>query len=244
MRIGVFDSGIGGLTVLNELIKHHPDNEYIYYGDSVNIPYGEKDYDFLNGLSKRIINFFLEKRVDLIVIACGTMSSIIDKNKYQIPIVDVISETVKYLNSRTYERVGLIATTRTIETGLFESLLKKSGHKVVSRACPDFVSSIEEDKVDTKDFKVYLKECLSVFSNQNIDILILGCTHYPLIKNHIKAYLNIPLLDMGVVLGKQIQLNDTSIFKLELYFSKIDPLIVSNIQNILKENYDIIEFKV
>ena len=105
MRVGVFDSGIGGLTVLKKIYKHYPNNEYIYFGDTLNLPYGNKTKEELNNLSSLEIEFLLSKKVDMIIIACGTVSSnCIDylKNKYNIPIYDIISPTISYLNNSDY----------------------------------------------------------------------------------------------------------------------------------------------
>ena len=113
MKIGVFDSGIGGLTVLNKLIEKYPNNEYTYYGDIKNIPYGDKSIEELKELSSKIIDFLIEKKVDLIVIACGTISSNLSnylKQKYSIKIIDIISPVINYLNNCDYEKIGVITT--------------------------------------------------------------------------------------------------------------------------------------
>lgn len=105
MRVGVFDSGIGGLTVLKNIYKHYPNNEYIYFGDTINLPYGNKTKEELNYLSSLDVDFLLSKKVDIIIIACGTISAnCINhlKNKYDIPIYDIISPTIEYLNNSTY----------------------------------------------------------------------------------------------------------------------------------------------
>ncbi len=106
MRIGVFDSGVGGLTVLNTLVRKYPNNEYIYYGDTKNMPYGTKSLKELEEFSDKIIKFLLSKNVDIIVIACGTVSSNLYaqlKEKYDIPIFDIITPTINYLNSKDYK---------------------------------------------------------------------------------------------------------------------------------------------
>ena len=128
MRVGVFDSGIGGLTVLKNIYKHYPNNEYIYFGDTLNLPYGNKTKEELNNLSSLDIEFLLSKKVDMIIIACGTISSnCIDylKNKYNIPIYDIISPTINYLNNSNYQNIGVIATNATINSHIFKNNVNK-----------------------------------------------------------------------------------------------------------------------
>ena len=118
LKIGVFDSGIGGLTVLKALINKHPNNHYIYYGDTKNLPYGNKNEEELLVLSSKIIDYFITRKVDLIVIACGTVSSKIYKKlkeKYHLPIIDIIRPTIKYLKEKD-ERFLVLATINTINT--------------------------------------------------------------------------------------------------------------------------------
>jgi len=102
MKVGIFDSGIGGLTVLKNLYKHYPNNEYIYFGDTLNLPYGTKTKEELKKLASNDVDFLLDKNVDIIIIACGTVSSNCINylnHKYNIPIYDIISPTINYLNN-------------------------------------------------------------------------------------------------------------------------------------------------
>ena len=111
MRVGVFDSGIGGLTILKSLLENHPNNEYIYFGDTLNIPYGEKTNDQLKDLSDKIIRFLISKKVDMIVIACGTISSSIYdeiKNKYDVPIYDIINPITNQLKKLKIKKAFLV----------------------------------------------------------------------------------------------------------------------------------------
>ena len=138
MRIGVFDSGVGGLTVLKEVIKKYPNNQYFYFGDNINVPYGTKTKEELFCLASNIIEFLLTKEVDMIVIACGTVSSNIYSQlvlKYDIPMFNVIDATINYVNNSNLENIGVIATDMTVKSKVFEKLNKK----VISKACPFFV---------------------------------------------------------------------------------------------------------
>ena len=195
MKIGVFDSGIGGLTVLKRLIDKYPNNEYIYYGDTMNIPYGDKTIDELKVLSSNIIDFLIKKEVDLIVIACGTISSNLStylKEKYDIKIIDIISPVINYLNNSNYEKIGVIATQATINSKVFSNNINK---EVIEKACPKFVPLIESNNLNELNncFNIYLDDL------KRCDLIVLGCTHYPIIKAEISKYLNnnTRLLDMG-----------------------------------------------
>lgn len=225
MRVGVFDSGVGGLTVLKKLIEKYPKNDYIYFGDTKNVPYGEKNKNELFDLSSKIVEFFIENNIDLIVIACGTISSNCYselKNKYSIPIIDIISPTIKYVTMNNYDNIGVIATTRTIDSHIFRDLLKDI--TVYEEACSEFVNLIENDLYDEIDIDKHLSKIDS-------DTIILGCTHYPLIKDKIKRN----CIDMA----DNIVLPDNNGNSLRvLYFSKLDDKVKKNVNKII--NKDII----
>lgn len=234
MRIGLFDSGIGGLTVLKELIKTHPHNHYIYFGDTKNMPYGNKSKDELFVLADKSIQFLMDKKVDIIVIACGTISSNIDddfKNKYEVPLIDIISPTIDYVNKFNYDNVGLIATSMTIKSGAFTKGIKDL--KVME--CPDFVPLIENQQIDTEICDLKIKEYLEPLKNEQIKHLILGCTHYPILENKIRSFFdnNIKLINMGSVLSETLKTNEEHENKLELYFSKITDQLISNVKMII-----------
>lgn len=229
MRIGVFDSGIGGLTVLKRLLEKHPNNEYIYYGDTKNIPYGDKSIEELKILSCNIIEFLIQKKIDLIIIACGTISSNLSnylKEKYSVNIIDIISPVINYLNNSNYEKIGVIATQATVNSKTFSNKINKEIKEV---ACPKFVPLIENNRINE------LKDYFAIYLNNLTDreLVVLGCTHYPLIKEQIKEYLgnNIKLLDMSECISG-ITNNGTN--KIDLYFSKLDDKIINNINTIIK----------
>lgn len=230
MRVGVFDSGIGGLTVLKNIYRHYPNNEYIYFGDTLNLPYGNKNKEELNNLSSLDVEFLLSKKVDMIIIACGTVSSnCIDylKNKYNIPIYDIISPTISYLNNSDYQNIGVIATNATINSHIFKNNLNKNIYEI---ATPDFVPIIENNKQEdlTKTINKYLKD----YQNK-IDILVLGCTHYPIIKEDINKYFNnqVKLLDMSELLLDKLDNDNKS--SINIYYSKLNDTIINNTKKIL-----------
>ena len=234
MRIGVFDSGLGGINVLSCLIKKYPNNEYVYFGDTKNLPYGDKTKEELLKLASNAIDFLLTKNVQLIIIACGTISSNCYselKEKYHIPIYDIISPTIKYLENVNLDKVGVIGTKRTIESGIFNI----NNKKIFMKATPSLVPIIENNNV-SENFSNILSD-LSCF--KDYDLLVLGCTHYPILKSIIENNLNTKTLDMGDVLVNNIELDNNTKYSCELYFSSISVNLVTNIDNILSTDYKI-----
>lgn len=229
MKVGVFDSGIGGLTVLSKLKKKYPLNDYIYFGDTLNIPYGTKDIDTLYTLSCNIIDFLISNNVDLIVIACGTISSNCYyklKDKYNIPIIDIISPTIEFIKKERYDSVGVLATRRTVNAHIFKNLLPNI---LVYEVNPDsFVPLIESGNTNKIDVNYYLDK---IKSNN----IVLGCTHYPLIKDKIK---NRNVIDMA----DNITLNfNSGNGKVNLYFSKLSNEVLSNIKLFDLGKYNVYE---
>ena len=231
MRIGVFDSGLGGVNVLSCLRRKYPNNDYIYFGDTKNLPYGDKSKDELLKLANDAIKFLLTKNVDIIIIACGTVSSTCYeklKNEYIIPIYDIITPTIEYLNEIKDEKIGVIGTNRTIESNVFLVPNKK----VLQKATPSFVPIIENNLIKEKEQEIINE--LEEF--KDYDILVLGCTHYPSLKDIINK-MNIKTIDMGEVLINKLDINNEGKGTCELYFSLITVNLITNINNILGNNY-------
>ncbi len=203
--IGVFDSGIGGLTVVRQLKKHLPYEDIVYFGDTARLPYGSKSRDTVLRFSIQNILFLLKKNVKLIVVACNTASSaaLCDiKKNFKIPIIGVISPGAAQAASITRnQRVGVIGTRETIRSRAYEKHIKKISKeiKVFSFSCPLFVPLVQEGwagKTITYDIaSVYLEP----LAKKNIDTLILGCTHYPLLKAPVAS-----------VLGRKVKLVDSA----------------------------------
>ena len=192
MKIGVFDSGVGGLTVLKELTKNFK-GEYVYVADLKNCPYGEKSEKYLEDALIEMLDYFISINVDLIVIACGTMSSIARKMKISsykgIKVLNVI-EAVKYhLENKEVDNILLMATLSTIKQENFKKSLLPITKNIIDCPCPDFVPLIESGNLE-KDQKL---EVVSKYINSKIkdklndnSIIILGCTHYPILKDEIR----------------------------------------------------------
>lgn len=233
MRVGVFDSGIGGLTILKSLLENHPNNEYIYFGDTLNIPYGEKTNDQLKDLSDKIIRFLISKKVDMIVIACGTISSSIYdeiKNKYDVPIYDIINPITNQLKKLKIKKALLIATDKTIESKKFEEKLKSANMELYTQACPKFVPIIEHKSKDL--LEIELGEYLYQYKNLGIEVVIPGCTHYPIISGEIADYLNVDILDIGLIVAKSLDI-EYSINDLKVYFSAVDDDLKEVVKDII-----------
>lgn len=190
--IGICDSGIGGLTVAKEIIKQLPNENIIYLGDTARVPYGVRDKETITKFAKELVNFLVEKNVKLIVVACNTISAtcLTELEKISpVPVIGVIQPTVDevVLNLKS-KIIGVIGTRATINSQSYENKIKKTNPtiNVVSQACPLFVPLIEEGFTDHPATKIIVKEYLKDFENKNLDALILGCTHYPMIKNMIQ----------------------------------------------------------
>jgi glutamate racemase len=233
MRIGVFDSGLGGVNVLSCLRKKYPNNDYVYFGDTKNLPYGDKSIDELNKLAREAINFLLTKDVEIIIIACGTVSSTCYnklKEEYSIPIYDIITPTIEYIKDSNLDKIGVIGTKRTIESNVFNIPNKH----ILMKATPSFVPIIENSQIEEKQEEIINE--LTDFVDS--DILILGCTHYPSLKEVINT-MNIKTLDMGEILTNKINIPNDGNGTCELYFSKISIRLIVNINRILGDNFKI-----
>lgn len=238
MKIGMFDSGIGGINVLKEVMKKYPNQEYIYFGDTIHLPYGDKTKEQLMEFGTNIIRFFEEQQVDMIVIACGTCSGMVEEyqEKTDIPIYDIITPTVNYVK-KNYRSVSLLATATTIEKGVFEKKLSNYGVQVYPLACPHFVPYLE----GLNDQKLDMNRELQSLENKCYEAVILGCTHYPLLQKEIEQCLHVVSVDPGVCLADSIELKSESHFSLTIYMSELTSVLQSNVERILGYKVELIE---
>lgn len=203
--IGVFDSGLGGLTVVRELIRQLPDEGIVYFGDTARVPYGTKSKESIVRFSKENVAFLLKQKVKMIVVACNTSSSValpMLKRLYQVPIVGVIVPGAKKAISVTKnKKIGVIATSATIHSGAYAKNIKAfdSSVKVLSRACPLFVPLAEEGWFHKRVTEDVAQEYLQPMIQSKADTLILGCTHYPLLKAVVQK-----------VMGRKVKLVDSA----------------------------------
>ncbi len=189
LPIGLFDSGVGGLTVLREVAKQLPKESTIYFGDTARVPYGSKSRDVITRFSLEIGQFLLQEKVKMIVVACNTASAFALaalRARFDVPIIGVIEPGARAaLASTKTGRVGVIGTEGTIESQAYSEAihqLKKDIH-VFGQACPLIVPLVEEGWLDKPVALEIVKEYLTPLLGNKIDSLVLGCTHYPLLKN-------------------------------------------------------------
>ncbi|BEI59112.1 glutamate racemase [Blautia luti] len=215
--VGVFDSGVGGLTVAREIMRNLPSEKIVYFGDTARVPYGSKSKETVIRYSRQIIRFLQEQQVKAIVVACNTASAFaLDtvRDEFDIPIIGVIESGAKVAAARTRnKRVGIIGTVGTVGSGIHAQYLKKldPGITVFGKACPLFVPLVEEgwlhDPVTVEVASRYLKE----LQDKDVDTLILGCTHYPLIRSTIRQVMGEevclvnPAYETALELGKLLE---------------------------------------
>lgn len=211
--IGIFDSGFGGLTVLSEIVKLLPHEDIIYFGDVARSPYGPKSKETIIKYALEISKFLFEQGVKIINIACNTASACsldVLQEKYSIPIIGVIrpgaEEAVKI--TKNY-KIGVIGTEGTINNNVYNRVIKSLNKEiqVISQPCPLFVSLVEEGWVDTEVTYLIAKEYLSSLKENQIDTLILGCTHYPLLKDVIQRIMgeDVSLVDSTITVANKIK---------------------------------------
>lgn len=193
--IGVFDSGVGGLTVVREIMRQLPNENVIYFGDTARVPYGSKSKQTVLKFSRQIVRFLMTKQVKAIVIACNTASALsLDeiKDEIPIPIIGVVKSGAHMAVDVTKTKnVGVIATDATIKSGIYTDYIGKLDPEVtvVGKACPLFVPLVEEGLLEDRITDDMVERYLSELKTYNVDSLVLGCTHYPLLMNPIKRYM-------------------------------------------------------
>lgn len=190
--IGVFDSGLGGLTVLKEISKVLPNENIIYFGDTARVPYGPRSSETVTKYTFQSINFLLENDIKAIVIACNTASArSLEKaqERYNVPIIGVVKPGARRaVISTKNNKIGVIGTEGTVQSKAYELEMKKllSNVEVYSKPCGLFVPIVEEGWADSQVALLTAQEYLSAFNGTEIDTLVLGCTHYPILTNTIK----------------------------------------------------------
>ena len=207
LKIGIFDSGIGGFTILSALMKTREDIEVFYLADTKRVPYGNKNIEQIRFIAKDICNWFKDKNLDALLIACNTTNAcaldILEKN-LQIPCFDLINSVSEIV---TKKYIGVLATPATIKTSYYKKIIesKRENVKVFQQACPEFVPEIEKTNLDLNKLNYLSDLYINPLLKENIEELILGCTHYPLIydvlKNNIHS--NIRIIDPSEALVKK-----------------------------------------
>jgi glutamate racemase len=203
--IGIFDSGVGGLTVFSEVEKTLPKEEIVYFGDTARVPYGTKSKETVTKFSVENVEFLMRYNVKLVLVACNTASSLsleFLKRCFKVPIIGVIEPGARNaVNVTRNSKIGVIGTNATISSGAYEKAIKRISLKttVYSQKCPLFVPLAEEGWIDQKATYDIASIYLKPLKKKGIDTLILGCTHYPLLKNVIRS-----------VMGRSVHLVDSA----------------------------------
>jgi len=213
--IGLFDSGVGGLTVANALRTVLPNENLIYFGDTFHLPYGDKSKESVNFYAQRISEFLLSNHCKVILIACNTASAAAFETVQELVgnraiVMDVINPVIQFLSdTNKYKRIGVIGTKGTINSGCYQRKLI-SVHpavKVTAMATPLLVPMIEEGFIYDDISNAIIRSYLSRDDFNHIDALILGCTHYPLIKNQISRFFNftVDVIDSGMIVANALR---------------------------------------
>ena len=203
--IGVFDSGLGGLTVLRALMARLPNESTLYLGDTARLPYGTKSAEVVTRYSLKNAQFLTERGIKLLVVACNTASAVALptlRERLEVPVLGVIVPGAEAAAARSRSgRIGVIATPGTIRSGAYQQALvqARSGVFVHPQACPLFVPLVEEGWVEGEVPRAVAERYLAAFDGLNIDTLVLGCTHYPLLREVIAAVMGpeVTLVDSG-----------------------------------------------
>ena len=204
--IGIFDSGIGGLTVVKALMEHLSDYDIIYLGDTARTPYGTKSSETVKKYALENTEFLLSKGAKIVIIACNTASSVateIVAENFDVPIFEVITPAVELSIKTSHKQcIGIIGTRATVKSGIYEKKIKEINPqaRIYSKACPLLVPLVEEGWINKPETRMIVKKYLYSLKVRQIDTLILGCTHYPLLKDIIQKKI-----------GKRVNIIDSSI---------------------------------
>lgn len=197
--IGVFDSGVGGLTIIKEIMRELPNENIVYFGDTARVPYGPRSSETITKYTFQSINFLLEQDIKAIVIACNTASARSLKKaqeRYNIPIMGVIKPGAKAaVESTENKRIGVIGTEGTINSNAYRLEIDQLDPQISisTKACPLFVPIAEEGWSNSEVARLTAQTYLDFFNEENIDTLVLGCTHYPLLEETIRSVLKNPI---------------------------------------------------
>jgi len=212
--IGIFDSGVGGLTVVKEIFKYLPKYQIIYFGDTARLPYGTKGANFVKKYSEKITRWLLQKKAKAIIIACNTSSAWASdslKRKFKnVPVFEMISPAIaEALATTKNKKIGIIGTPGTIKSNVYQQKLLKidPALKIFSQACPLLVPLVEEGLLEDNITIEIIKRYIDPLKKKGIDTLILGCTHYPLLKTVIEDTIDsgIKIINPAESLAKEVK---------------------------------------
>ncbi len=193
--IGIFDSGVGGLSVLKELVNLMPNEDYLYFGDTARVPYGEKTKEQLTGYVRGILEWFKSKNVKAVVMACNSSSAVVYekiKDEYDFPIFCLIEPTADFVSYLNAEKIGVLATSATVNSKAYTKAIQKiNPSKIIFEiACPGLVEVVESNKSDTYEAKKLVIKYVVPLLEKGVGKIILGCTHYPFLGHIIQDVAN------------------------------------------------------
>jgi glutamate racemase len=212
--IGIFDSGLGGLTVARQIQKVLPNESIIYYGDTARVPYGSKSKDTIIKFTREAVKFLQSHNAKCIVVACNTASALalpIVRNEFDIPMIGVINPGAKAAAKKTTSgKVGVIATTATINSDAYTNAIREINNKITvySQPCPLLVPLVEEGWGEKTAAKLIIQEYLTPLKTANVDTLVLGCTHYPLLTKQIQDFVSdkVALVDSATTCADDLKI--------------------------------------
>ena len=212
LTIGIFDSGVGGLSVLRHIRAALPNAKLIYIADSGHVPYGDKSPDYIEARSHSLARFLLEQGADAIVIACNTATAAAAASlraKFDVPIIGMEPAVKPAVAATRTGVVGVLATVGTLESARFAALLEKyaGGVEIVTQGCPELVECVERGELDSPATRQLVAQYTAPLLRKNADTIILGCTHYPFLAPLIRKVVgeNITLIDTGAAVARELQ---------------------------------------
>jgi len=225
LKIGIFDSGIGGFTILNSLLKTRKDVEVFYLADTKRKPFGNKNYKEIRLIAEEICTFFVDKNLDALLVACNTTNACaldILEDNLKVPCFDLINSVSEIVDKQI---IGVLATQTTVRSSYYENAInsKKENKIIFQQECPEFVSEIEKEKLNFNRLNYLLDLYLKPLLNKNIEELILGCSHYPLIYDFLREKIdsNIKIIDPSTALIKKFNrcftIPETDLYKSPSY---------------------------
>lgn len=209
--IGIFDSGVGGLTVMKEIIRLLPEEDILYLGDTARVPYGTRSPETVSRYSLENARFLVSKGIKILVVACNTSSAVsldLLRKESPVPVIGVVEPGARAAVEKTnLKRIAVIGTETTIKTGSYERAIREidDSIKVSGVACPLFVPIIEEGWLEGDVVNLTVEKYLSSIRFNDVDTLVLGCTHYPMIKKVIEDIVHLPLIDSAVETAREVK---------------------------------------
>ncbi|AAM23510.1 MAG: glutamate racemase [Caldanaerobacter sp.] len=208
--IGIIDSGVGGITVLKRLLEILPEEDYIYFGDTLRVPYGNRPKEEIEKFTREIVNYLKKQKVKAVVIACNTICSSINKNDYEILMFGILEAGIKSAVEATSNgRIGVIATKRTVESEAYLKGIKRLNRNamVFQKACPELVLIVENGFYEASSIYSAVKKCTEEFLEKDIDTLVLGCTHFPILLPFIERVVDnkVTVVDPAIKLAHEVK---------------------------------------